>query len=124
MGQPYASVSDKQKMYPLVEETPFPQETKYRNIVKKYNDWWQFQHAVCMKLLEYIALGLNKKRDYFTPWFKKDSLGTFRTIHYLPRSETGVKTDQLDRVGLKLTTPEHADSGFLTILSTFSYPGL
>ena len=77
-----------------------------------------------MKLLEYIAIGLHKRRDYFSPWFKKDSLGTFRTIHYLPRSETGVKSDKLDTVGLKLTTPEHADSGFLTLLSTFSFPGL
>jgi len=25
---------------------------------------------------------------------------------------------------LKLTTPEHTDSGFLTLLSTFNYPGL
>jgi isopenicillin N synthase-like dioxygenase len=24
----------------------------------------------------------------------------------------------------KLTTPEHADSGFITILTTFGYPGL
>ena len=75
-------------------------------------------------MLEYIAIGLGKKRNFFAPWFEKDSLGTFRTIHYLPRSVTGVKTNELDYAGKKLITPEHADSGFLTLLSTFGFPGL
>ena len=79
---------------------------------------------MCLKLLEYIALGLGKDRKYFNQWFEKDSLGTFRTIHYLPRNKTGVKTNKLDSKGLKLTTPEHADSGFVTLLSTFGFPGL
>ena len=124
MGQPYKDVSDDQKLYPLVEATPFPSNPKYAAIVKKYHDWWRFQHKVCLKLLEYIAIGLGKKRNYFCQWFEKDCLGTFRTIHYLPRSKTGVKTNRLDEKGLKLTTPEHADSGFLTLLSTFGFPGL
>ena len=42
MGLPYHDVSDDQKLYPLVEETPFPKEAKYKKIVKKYHDWWKF----------------------------------------------------------------------------------
>ena len=71
-----------------------------------------------------IALGLGKDRDYFDRWFMKNSLSTFRTIHYLPRSVTGCKSDKLDSKSRKLTTPEHADSGFITLLSTFGFPGL
>ena len=77
-----------------------------------------------MKLLEYIAIGLGKNRNHFKQWFEKDSLATFRTIRYLPRDMTGVKSNKLDERSLKLTTPEHADSGFITLLSTFSFPGL
>lgn len=51
-------------------------------------------------------------------------MATFRSIKYLPRSHTGVKTDKLDAKGLKLTTDAHADTGFVTLLSTFSTPGL
>ena len=69
-------------------------------------------------------MGLGKKRDYFDHWFIKNSLGTFRTIHYLPRAQTGVKVDKLDETNLRLTTPCHADTGFITLLSTFGYPGL
>lgn len=35
-----------------------------------------------------------------------------------------VKQDQLKEEDLKFTTPIHTDSGFLTLLSTFNYPGL
>ena len=74
--------------------------------------------------MQLIAIGLGKERHYFDKWFLKNSLSTFRTIHYLPRSATGKKSDKLDAKNKKLTTPEHADSGFLTLLTTFGYPGL
>ena len=77
-----------------------------------------------MRLLQMIALGLGKERHYFDRWFIKNSLSTFRSIHYLPRSVTGCKSDKLDSKGKRLTTPEHADSGFITLLSTFGYLGL
>ena len=42
----------------------------------------------------------------------------------MPRSQSTVKSDQLSQSDYKLTTPPHADSGFITILTTFGYPGL
>ena len=52
-------------------------------------------------------------------------MSTFRSIYYLPRSHEGAaKSDKLDSDLIKLTTPEHCDSGFLTLLTTFGYPGL
>ena len=49
---------------------------------------------------------------------------TFRISHYLPRSSKVVDSGKLSPDDLRLTTPIHTDSGFLTLLSTFGYPGL
>ena len=51
-------------------------------------------------------------------------MSTFRAIHYLPRSANLVDSSKLDENGRKLTAPEHCDSGFMTLLTTFGYPGL
>ena len=93
MGAPWHEVTEHQKQFPIVEETPFPKEKKYKALVKKYHDYWYFLLDICLKLLDCLAIGLGKKRDYFREWFETESLSTFRSIHYLPRSETGVKTD-------------------------------
>ena len=124
MGLPLDNISKKEQQYPLYEETPFPEGNLFYDELKKYYRE-QFNHRMelGLKLVSYIALGLGKNRDYFKPLFE-DSLSTFRTIYYKPRSKTNVKQDLLSKDSLKLTTPLHSDSGFITILSTFSYPGL
>ena len=50
-------------------------------------------------------------------------------MHYTPRDkdETFELTGGAQPSGInlrELVTPEHADSGFITLLSTFMYPGL
>ena len=72
----------------------------------------------------HIALGLGKPRDFFDKWFIENTCSTFRVIRYLPRSSGLVKQESLGSDELKFTTPIHTDSGFLTLLSTFSFPGL
>lgn len=67
---------------------------------------------------------MGKPRDFFDSWFAKDPMSTLRSIYYLPRSESTVKSDELSSDDFKLTTPPHADSGFLTLLATFGMPGL
>ena len=81
-------------------------------------------HALSLRLLEYLALGLGKERSFFKDWFENDSLSTYRAIHNAPRKNNIVDSSALCEDLFKLTTPEHSDSGFLTILSTFGYPGL
>jgi len=81
-------------------------------------------HKLSLKLLEFMAIVLGRDRYFFYPWFENDSMSTFRAIHILPRSTGIVDSSKLDENGRKLTTPEHCDSGFITILSTFGYPGL
>ena len=78
-----------------------------------------------LKILNMLALALNKREDFFDAWFKKECSSSFRAIHYLPRSSIyAAKADQLDANLQKLVTPEHSDSGFVTLLSTFMYQGL
>ena len=78
-----------------------------------------------MRLCGYLAVGLGKDRKFFDKWFERDPLSTFRSIFYLPRDAEGAaKSDKLDANLVKLTTPEHCDSGFMTLLTTFGYPGL
>ena len=75
-------------------------------------------HGLAMKLISCFGIGLGKRADYFDPWFKSQCSSTFRGIHYKPRVKTA------DGYTHKLVTPEHTDSGFITLLSTFMYPGL
>jgi isopenicillin N synthase-like dioxygenase len=73
-------------------------------------------HTLALQLISCLAIGLGKRPDYFESWFKEECSSVFRAIHYNPRNN--------DVDANKLVTPEHADSGFITLLSTFMYPGL
>ena len=124
MGLPLKDISDKEKVNPLYEETPFPTNNSFYDGLKEYY-YKQLKHRLelGLKLASYIALGLGLDRNYFDKFFT-NSLSTFRTIYYKPRLNSEVKQDLLSKESLKLTTPEHTDSGFITILSTFGYEGL
>ena len=69
---------------------------------------------------------MGKSQDYFEPWFKDACNCTLRPIHYNPRSGTAENQIGIpvDPKLFHLVTPEHADSGFLTLLTTFMYQGL
>ena len=84
-------------------------------------------HDVAMKLVKCFAIGLGKDESYFDSWFQDECSSVFRAIHYEPRE--GNFNEQKEEIHLsaehfKLVTPEHTDSGFITLLSTFMYPGL
>lgn len=75
--------------------------------------------------MQHIAEGVGKNSDYFDEWFQKDTISTFRIIRYLPRGQSdAVNFEKLTSEEMRFTTPIHTDSGFLTLLSTFGYPGL
>ena len=81
-------------------------------------------HEISLKVINYIGLALGKEDGYFKIFFEKDPMNTLRTIYYPPRSHGVVDSSELDAASIKLTTPEHVDSGFVTLLTTFGYPGL
>eukprot|EP00347_Sterkiella_histriomuscorum_P002785 403366808 len=126
MGLNYSRVSDYEKQFSLHEETPFPQGNGEKGEWFKQfmHDHYDNMHQLGIQLMSHIAEGFGKPLDYFDKWFVNDTCSTMRLIHYLPRSANIVKQSELTAEDLKLTTPPHADGGFLTLLSTFNYPGL
>ena len=101
-----------------------PEGEEYADLVARYRAHEAFARALGIKIAEYLALGLGKDRHFFREWFTGAPLSTFRTIKYLPRSASTVRSDALDENEIRLTTPPHCDSGFITLLATFGYPGL
>ena len=81
-------------------------------------------HNLGMKVMSHLAIGLGKRSDFFEHWFIRDTCSTLRLIHYKPRIENVVEQGKLSSEELRFTTPIHTDSGFLTLLTTFGYPGL
>ena len=116
--------SDEALKLPLYEDTPFPPQAEYQWIKQFYQRHYNKMHQLSMKLLEYLAIGLGKDRHFFLEWFENDSLSTYRAIHILPRAAGIVDSSNMTDEHFKLTTPEHCDSGFITILSTLGFPGL
>ena len=128
-GPPLSEIEESEKKnFPLYEAQPFnpanlnfPEANSIRAEFDAHN---KLMMEVGMKLTRLLAIGLGKPFDYFDEWFVNGSLTTFRNIHYIPRSQSTVDNSKLDQDSLKLTTPAHSDSGFMTILTTFGYPGL
>ena len=124
MGTDYSEVSEEEKRQCLMEETPFPTDERYTHLKERYIHHYNQRHSIGMKLIGMIAQGLGKEKEFFNDWFEKDSLSILRTIKYTARKDSHVKTDKLDKNEFRLVTPPHTDSGFITILTTFGYPGL
>jgi len=79
-------------------------------------------HNLASTLISCLAIGLGKSEDYFDPWFKDECSSTMRGIHYNTRDANSIC--ELNEQDSKLVTPEHSDSGFITLLSTFMFAGL
>ena len=77
-------------------------------------------HGIGLELIRMLAEGIGKKTDYFDPWFKDDCSSRFRAIHNLSRSDkNAADCSQLPLHLRKITTGEHVDTTFFTLLSTF-----
>ena len=123
MGLEWSKVSDEEKQYPLHEITPWP-DTDGAEAFKAFMlNHYELMHNLGVKLMRHIAEGFGKPVNFFDKWFVQNTCSTFRLIRYLPRSTGLVSQQDLREEDLKFTTPIHTDSGFLTLLSTFSYPG-
>ena len=96
MGCPYEEVDETERTKYLVEETPMPQGSDYADICSSYRAHYIFMRQVGMRVAEYLAIGLGKERDFFTPWFAYAPLATFRSIYYPPRGNSNVNQDRLD----------------------------
>ena len=73
-----------------------PDDPQYAELVASYRAHEAFTRNLAIKIAEYLALGLGKERHFFNEWFTGAPLSTFRTIKYLPRSASTVRSDKLD----------------------------
>ena len=124
MGLEWSKVSDEEKQYPLHEITPWPDTDGAKAFKAFMLNHYELMHNLGIKLMRHIAEGFGKPFDFFDKWFVQNTCSTFRLIRYLLRSTGLVSQQDLREEDLKFTTPIHTDSGFLTLLSTFGYPGL
>lgn len=69
MGGSLSLVSDEALRYPLYEKSPFPEQEEVQWIKLTYEKYYNLFHSVSLKLLEYMAIGLGKDREFFHQWF-------------------------------------------------------
>ncbi|XP_033753062.1 2-oxoglutarate-dependent dioxygenase citB-like [Pecten maximus] len=76
-----------------------------------------------MEILRLAAVGLGIEENSFTYMFSYQPCSSLRMQHYPPWTEQPPELARTED-GRFVTTPNHTDSGFLALLSTFSFPGL
>lgn len=96
MGAPYDEADEFERTQLLVEDTRMPDGPQYVELVARYRAHEAFARTLAIKVAEYLAMGLGKDRHFFREWFTGAPLSTFRTIKYLPRNASIVRSDSLD----------------------------
>ena len=114
---------DRNSGNPLYEPTPWLKEDRpdipFRELMMSH--YYAMLNAG-MEFLHLTALGLGMDEHMFDDRFAPKSVSTLRIMHY-PTYKSAT-TEHSSRQDLTFTCEEHTDSGFLTLLITFSYPGL
>ena len=103
------------------EPSVWPEEMEEFKDYMKQN--YETMHDTAMEMLRLIALGMGMEEDLFIYLFAEKPCSTFRIMHY-PPWDGKPPENALIEDGKVLTTPDHTDSNFLTLLITFNYVGL
>lgn len=80
-------------------------------------------HETCLELLRLCATGLGIPENAFADIFGDKPCSTFRLLHY-PSWDVALPQNAFIEDGKFVTTPEHTDSAFMTLLITFEFKGL
>ncbi|OWF53093.1 uncharacterized protein LOC110446864 isoform X1 [Mizuhopecten yessoensis] len=115
-----ASVSPENWFY---EESVWPKEDGKFPFKQFLQDLYGTMHETAMEILRLAAVGLGIEEHSFTDMFSYQPCSTFRLLHYPPWID-GPPDNARTEDGRLMTTPDHTDSGFLTLLATFSFQGL
>lgn len=120
-------IPDHLKGIPLVEKTPMLRIPGREKEVDHYYETL-FRHRDIVRgvgdtIMSLIAEAGGEKNDYFKRMFSEYAQHTIRPIRY-PQRVGDVPKEAVLPSGRVISTPAHADSGFLTLLQTFNYPGL
>ena len=97
------------------------QEAQYFKISMK--EYFNMYDELSQNITKLVALGLGIDESVMASLFQPKPLSTLRLIHYPPRPSHHIPPDAMDD-NIILHCDKHADSGFMTFLSTFSYKGL
>lgn len=86
-------------------------------------DTYDAMHELSLEILRLTSIGLGIDEFSFDELFSKRPCSTFRLIHYPPWEGSPPKNARIED-GKVVTTPDHTDSNFLTLLTTFNFKGL
>ena len=126
-----------------IRKAPGTDRPLMRDIVRESNIWpvtgnetadlefktfmtrtYKFYSDVAKDVTHLMAEGLGLSPDYFDRSFGPEQLATLRLLHYPTRiNETDLPEEAKDG-DIRITTGEHHDSSFLTVLATFENQGL
>ena len=87
------------------------------------NKMYKAMHEASLEILRLTSIGLGIDEYSFEDIFKDKPCTTFRLMHYPPWNGSPPENARIED-GKVVTTPDHTDSNFLTLLATFDYKGL
>lgn len=105
------------------EKSVWPNEDGTFPFKKILLETYDYMHETALEILQLAAIGLGIDEHAFEPIFSTRPMSTFRLIHYPPWGQTPPANAVIED-GKVVTTPDHTDSSFLTLLTTFNYKGL
>lgn len=105
------------------ERTPWPEEDGTFPFKEFMQAQYEVVHSAAMEILRLTANGLGVEETAFIHLFQENPCSTFRIMHYPPWDGPPPKNARIED-GKIITTPDHSDSNFLTLLCLFNYEGL
>ena len=116
---------------PFYGDTPrlkFPNEperqSKVEALYQVIQDHYGVLDRAAYTMMQLIAEAGDENSDYFAKTFEPYANNTYRLIMYPNREVKDIPKGAFLSDGRTMSTPPHQDSGFLTLLQTFGFPGL
>ena len=105
------------------EKSTWPEEDGKFPFKEFLQKQYEVMHETCMELLRLCSIGLGISENSFEDIFGDKPCSTFRILHYPPWAGAP-PVNAIIEDGKVVTTPEHTDSDFMTLLTTFHFKGL
>lgn len=105
------------------ECSPFPKEDGSFSFERNMREIYEILHNTALEILRLTAIGLGIEENIFTPSFSNKPCSTFRMMHYPPWNGPPPANARIEDNKV-ITTPEHTDTNFLTLLALFGFKGL
>ena len=112
---------DRNSGNPLYEPTAWPKEDDLSDpFCELMMSHYHAMISAGMEFLRLTAMGLGLDEHVFDDRFLPKSVSSLRIMHYPTYKGTTISSSH----DLNFTCEEHTDTAFVTLLVTFSYPGL